>query len=196
MNSIWYTPRPPSPAATTLFHAFRPAVVFAATTLSLQPLYHLHRRRRPRRHPRRRCHPHRPHPHRHRHRRHTVTPAASFILPYAAIAAIGYIRRGIYRRRRRAPRNRQPALPAPESERQADRQAGRRGQSAVQTEYRWTENSSRRADCLRVHGRPAYPRRDKRETWTSPPMRGCWVPRRAASITTAPSSDRNQTDTM
>ena len=32
--SIRYTPRPPPPpAATTLFHAFRPSVVFAAMTL-------------------------------------------------------------------------------------------------------------------------------------------------------------------
>ena len=57
-----------------------------------------------------------------------------------------------------APRNHAAAAPCPR-----DKQTGRQadGQSAVQTEYRWTENSSRRADCLRVHGRPAYPRRDK-----------------------------------
>ena len=44
--------------------------------------------------------------------------------------------------------------------RETSRQAGRQMDRA-QYSYRWTENSSRRADCLRVHGRPAYPRRDK-----------------------------------
>ena len=77
--------------------------------------------------------------------------------------------------------------------------------SAVQRSYRWTENS-RRADCLRVHGRPAYPRRDKdltshegvlgplgnmdltsQEGVLGPPS--CCQPNHSALIT-----DRNQTD--